>query len=282
MTSERETLVLQPAHQQTQQETEQVQDAAGLHFLEDGQGLPVLFIHGIGGGARQFAAQLRHLRGRARAIALDLPGYGGSAPLPLVSIESLAAALGGFIAALGLERPILVGHSIGGMIVQRLIAQSPALARGVVLSQTSAAFGSKDPAWGERFVRERLGPLDAGHSMADLAEGMVAAMVGPDPDPLGVRIARETIARTPETTYRDMVLAMPGFDLRCALPRIAVPALLVAGSADPNAPAEGMRRMAARIPGAEFALIEGAGHLVHLERPAAFNALLDGFLDRVG
>ncbi len=273
--------VMQPPQQQTQQETEQVQHIGGIRYLEEGarDAPPVLFLHGVGGSARQFTFQLRHLRGRARAIAWDMPGHGGSAPLPLVGMEALAAALGGFIAALGLDRPVLVGHSLGGMVVQRLVAEAPHVARALVLSQTSAAFGSKDPAWGERFVRDRLGPLDAGRTMASLADSMVAELVGEAPDPLGVAIARDAIARTPETTYRDMILAMPGFDQRGALPRIAVPTLLVAGSQDRNAPPEGMRRMAERIPGAAFELVDGAGHLVHLERPGAFNAILDRFLD---
>jgi 3-oxoadipate enol-lactonase len=279
--TERIAQVAQPAHQQNQQEWQQVGDAAGIAYVESGQGVPVLFLHGIGGAARQFAGQLRHLAPRFRAIAWDAPGYGRSVPLPLVTMDALAAALAGFIAALGLDRPVLVGHSLGGMIAQRLLAEAPAAARALVLSQTSAAFGSRDPGWAERFVAERLAPLDAGRSMAELAPEMVAAMVGDAPDPAGVETAIETIAGTPDSTYRDTVLAMPGFDLRHALPRIGVPTLLVAGSRDANAPPAGMRRMAERIPGAQYVEVEGCGHLVHLERPGAFNAALDAFLERL-
>ncbi len=276
--TEHEASVLQAAHQQTQQETEQVQDAGGITYLEEGQGQPILFLHGIGGAARQFGPQLAHFGKGRRAIAWDMPGYGQSAPLPLVTMASLAAALGGFIAALGLDRPILVGHSIGGMIVQRLLAEAPHAARAVVLAQTSAAFGGRDPAWADAFIRDRLGPLDEGHSMADLAPSMVAALVGDAPDPAGIALAESCIAATPDATYRDTVLAMPGFDLRDALPRIAVPTLVLAGAKDPNAPAPAMERMAARIPGTRFVSLDGAGHLAHLEQPARFNAALDDFL----
>ena len=275
---ERVAQILQAAHQQTQQEWQQVQDAGGVAYLTEGQGVPILFLHGIGGAARQFAGQLAHFGRTHRAIAWDMPGYGGSAPLPLVSMDALAAALGGFIAALGLDRPILVGHSIGGMIVQRLVAEAPHVARAIVLAQTSAAFGGKDPAWADAFIRARLGPLDEGHTMASLAPAMVAALVGDDPDAAGVALAEDCVAHTPDSTYRDTVLAMPGFDLRDALPRIGVPTLVLAGTKDPNAPAAAMQRMAARIPGSSYVALEGVGHLAHLEQPARFNAALDGFL----
>lgn len=271
--------VPQPPHQQTQQEWQQVQDVAGIGYLQHGQGTPLVFLHGIGGAARHFTRQLAHFGTRYRAIAWDMPGYGASAPLPLVSMDALAAALAGFIAALKLDRPILVGHSIGGMIVQRLLAEAPHAARAVVLAQTSAAFGGRDPAWAEGFVRDRLGPLDAGHSMADLAPAMVQALLGDDPDPEGVALAQDCIAQTPDSTYRDTVLAMPGFDQRDALPRITVPTLVLSGTKDPNAPAPAMERMAARIPHATYVALEGAGHLAHLERPKDFNAALDAFLN---
>ena len=270
--------IIQPAHQRTQQEWEQVQDVAGIAYRSEGSGVPVLFLHGIGGAARQFQKQLTHLGPRFRALAWDAPGYGESVPLPLVTMDALAGALGMFIRELGLERPVIVGHSLGGMIALRLLAEAPHGARALVLSQTSAAFGGKDPEWAERFVHDRLHPLDGGKTMSDLAPEMVAAMVGADADADGMALAVDCIAHTPDSTYRDTVLAMPGFDRRAALPGIAVPTLVLAGSLDRNAPPDGMQRMAAKIPGARYELLEGVGHLAHLEQPARFNAVLDDFL----
>lgn len=276
-----EAHVAEPPRQATQQEWEQVQMQGDVTYLQSGpdDASAIVFLHGVGGGARGFLPQLDGLRDRYRVVAWDMPGHGGSTPLELVSVDSLTAALAGFLQTLGLDRPVLVGHSLGGMLVQRLLSLQPGAARAVVLAQTSAAFGSQDPAWGAEFLRVQLGPLDAGHGMADLAAGMVAGMAGDDPDPDGLALARECLARTPDSTYRDTVLALPGFDLRDALPRLAVPALVLAGTRDRNAPAAAMERMAARIPGARFVALEGAGHLAHLERPAAFNAAVRGFLD---
>jgi 3-oxoadipate enol-lactonase len=240
---------------------------------------PLVFLHGIGGAARAFRAQLEHFAGRFRTIAWDMPGYGGSAPLGSLSIPGLADALLAFLAALDLRRPVLVGHSIGGMIVQQALAAHPAIARAVVLAQTSPAFGSADGDWQRQFIEARLGPLDRGATMPALAAGLVAEMTGDAPDPDGVALARACMEAVSETTYRQSVRALLGFDQRAALGSIGVPTLVLAGTKDKNAPAPMMERMAGRIPGARYVALEGSGHLANLEQPARFNAVLLEFLD---
>ena len=249
-----------------------------LTFHEAGSGPGLVFLHGIGGSADAWRGQLDHFGPARRAVAWDAPGYGGSAPLTEATIPALAQALLAFIAQLGLRRPVLVGHSIGGMVVQELLAAQPDAAGAVVLAQTSPAFGSRDGAWQAEFVRARLEPLEAGQTMAQVAEAAVAGMAGPRADPAGLAVARDCMAAVPAETYRAMVHAMVGFDRRDALGRIAVPALVLAGSEDTNAPPPMMERMASRIPGARYAVLDGCGHLANLEQPAAFNAALDGFL----
>ncbi|MET3334648.1 pimeloyl-ACP methyl ester carboxylesterase [Bradyrhizobium japonicum] len=153
----------------------------------DPDAIPLIFLHGIGGAARAWRRQLATFGGRFRAIAWDMPGYGRSAPLASVSIATLAEALQQFIEQLDATRPILVGHSIGGMIVQKWLVQSPKLARAVVLAQTSPAFGKADGDWQKSFIAARLGPLDRGETMKSLAPSLVKELVGDDPDPNGYR-----------------------------------------------------------------------------------------------
>src|ERR1700761_7343316 len=109
----------------------------GYEALGDPSATPLLFLHGIGGAARAWRGQVDAFSDRYRAIAWDMPGYGGSSPLPAVSIASLADALADFLAQLGAIKPILVGHSIGGMIVQQWLVKHPDAAAAVVLAQTS-------------------------------------------------------------------------------------------------------------------------------------------------
>ena len=239
---------------------------------------PLLFLHGIGGAARAWRGQLEAFSGRYRAMAWDMPGYGGSAPLAAVSIAALADALRDFLQQVGATKPILVGHSIGGMIVQQLLATNPGIASAVVLAQTSPAFGKPDGDWQKSFIDARLGPLDRGETMVSLAPALVGELVGDDPDESGMKLARDCMASVPEATYRATMLALLGFDQRNALRNIAVPTLLLSGSRDNNAPAPMMAKMATYIPSAQYVELEGVGHLANLERPDAFNAALDQFL----
>ncbi len=248
-------------------------EAAGHPILP-----PLVFLHGIGGAARAWRGQLAAFSDRYRTIAWDMPGYGGSAALPNVSIAVLADALQDFLQQVGATKPILVGHSIGGMIVQQLLAKNPGIADAVVLAQTSPAFGKPDGDWQKSFISARLGPLDRGETMVSLAPTLVRELAGDDPDPGGMELARDCMASVPEATYRATMLALMGFDLRSALKDIAAPTLLLSGSKDNNAPAPMMAKMATYVPSATYVELEGVGHLANLERPGAFNAALDQFL----
>jgi 3-oxoadipate enol-lactonase len=239
---------------------------------------PLVFLHGIGGAARAWHGQLDFFGDRYRTLAWDMPGYGGSAPLSAVSIAALADALLDFLQQVGATKPVIVGHSIGGMIVQQLLAKNPGIAGAVVLAQTSPAFGKPDGDWQKAFIDARLGPLDRGETLVSLAPSLVKELVGNDPDPGGMDIARDCMASVPETTYRATMLALMGFDLRNALKEIAVPTLVLSGSKDNNAPAPMMAKMATYIPSAIYVELKGVGHLANLERPNAFNAALDRFL----
>jgi pimeloyl-ACP methyl ester carboxylesterase len=166
------------------------------------------------------------------------------------------------------------------MVAQEAVATFPQKVDGLVLSATSPAFGKADGAWQQAFLAQRLGPLDAGLTMAELAPALVAAMVGPDAEPAGVKVAIEAMARVPGATYRNALQALVRFDRRDALAWIRVPTLVIAGERDANAPPAVMEKMAARIPGAEYRVLAGCGHLANLERPRAFNDAVLAWLGR--
>jgi 3-oxoadipate enol-lactonase len=247
----------------------------------DPAGTPLVFLHGIGGAARAWRGQVDGFSDRYRAMAWDMPGYGGSAPLATVSIATLADALQDFLRGIGARKPVLVGHSIGGMIVQQWLTRYPHEAGAVVLAQTSPAFGKAEGDWQKQFVETRLGPLDRGETMKSLAPVLVKELVGDDPDAAGMELARDCMGSVPEASYRAMMLALLGFDQRKALAGIVVPTLVLSGSRDNNAPAPMMAKMATYIPSSTYVEIEGAGHLVNLERPEAFDAALGQFLGTI-
>jgi pimeloyl-ACP methyl ester carboxylesterase len=242
----------------------------------------VVCIHGIGGAGRAWATQLAAFRAAGFSpLALDLPGYGGRAPVTAMDFEGLAADVEDFIARHELQRPVLVGHSMGGMVAQTMLRRRSEGYAAAVLACTSPAFGSADGDFQRKFVADRIGPLDDGKSMADLAPRMVDRMTGPRPDPAGRASAVDVMSAVPSDTYRAAVRCLVTFDERANLPRISIPVLCLAGAVDPNAPPSVMERMAGKIPGARFICLSSLGHLPNLESPAAFDAAVLDFLREV-
>lgn len=249
-----------------------------ITYEERGEGPPLVFLHGIGGDAACWRPQLDAFAGRYRAIAWSMPGYGGSVPLAEMTFAALAEALAGLLDRLCVARAHLVGHSMGGMVAQEFVASRSGRVCSLALVATSAAFGRAGEAWQREFLASRLGPLDRGRRMAEIAPEIVGRLVGDNPDPDGVARAVASMSGVPESTYRAALQCLVSFDRRDALPAIDVPTLLIAGERDATAPPAMMARMAARIPGARLVVLPEAGHLANLERPAAFNAVLGDFL----
>jgi 3-oxoadipate enol-lactonase len=240
---------------------------------------PLVFLHGIGGAGRGWRSQIEAFGDRYRAIGWDMPGYGDSAPLPTAAnMPTLADALRDFLEQVGAVKPVLVGHSIGGMIVQQFLVAYPDLAGAVVLAQTTSAFGSSDGEWQKNFLDARLGPLDRGETMVSMAPALVQGLIGDDADPAGLALARDCMASVRPETYRSSMKAMIGFDLRKNLSDIKLPTLLLAGSKDNNAPAKTMAKMAGVVKGSTYVELEGVGHLASFERPQEFNEVLGDFL----
>jgi pimeloyl-ACP methyl ester carboxylesterase len=239
----------------------------------------VVFLHGIGGAARAWTPQIAAFEARGfRGVALDLPGYGARPAAETMTFDELAADLEATVNRLGLDRPLLVGHSMGGMVAQTALRRMPDGYRAVVLSCTSPAFGNPAGDFQKKFVADRLAPLDAGATMAELAAAMVDGLMGPRPNPDGRAHAVEIMAATPDLTYRAAVRCLVGFDERANLTRIRVPVLCLAGEHDRNAPPPVMERMAARIPGARYVCLPGVGHLPNLEAAQVFNDVVLDFL----
>ena len=253
-------------------------------FASLGSGPTVVLLHGIGGGHRAFAPQVETLAGAGyRAVAWDMPGYGRSPPIEPYTFKALAQRLLDLIDALRCSSVTLVGHSMGGMVAQELVARQPDRVNRLVLCGTSAAFarrsdGARADDWAQRFIAQRTALHDAGHSMDELAQRLIPQMIGPGALPEGLRLAEFCLANVPGATYRRALDALVTFDRQRELASIRVPTLLISGEFDRVAAPAVMRQMAAAIPLARYAELPGIGHLMNLEAPDEFDALLLGFL----
>jgi len=237
----------------------------------------LLFLHGVGGGHHAWEGQVPYFGGLGYpSHAWDQPGYGKSAIVEPYDLEQVSAALARLIESLGGEPVVLIGHSMGGFIAQEIYARYPQFVKALVLTFTSPAFAGGTSEFTKQFIASRIGPLDEGKTMAQVAARLIPTMGS------NSKLAERIMTGVPPDTYRKAVHLLTTFDRRKELAAIKVPTLLVAGSEDKVAPPSVMEKMASKIPGAEYVLLQGCGHLGPMDHPDAFNAALLAFLKRHG
>jgi non-heme chloroperoxidase len=266
-------------------------DGVRLHYLEAGQGRPLVFLPGWTQPAEGFSGQLAALSDSFRCLALDFRGHGESdRPTHGYRVARLARDCFDFLDHLGLEEAVLLGHSAGCVVIWSFIDLfGEDRLRAVVLSDEPIAF-IKRPGWSERECRDFGASADGNEALAQ-----AAAIAGPE----GERVlcdflSREFSSEFPESEVarviegslkmpRDaaaaLMLSVMQADFRDLLPRIRRPTLCIGGERSHLGPAV-MPWIASRIPNARLAMID-ARHFVHLERPGAFNAAVRGFLEQI-
>jgi 2-succinyl-6-hydroxy-2,4-cyclohexadiene-1-carboxylate synthase len=249
-------------------------DGPALHRLEEGgPGPRVVLAHGFTQTQAAWEPLAARLRARRRLVRVDLPGHGGSA-----GVRAGFAEAAGLLGACG-GRAAYVGYSLGGRLCLRLALDRPELVEALVL--LGASPGIADPA-------ERAERRAADEALArDLERHGVAAfldrwLAGPlfatlPPERAG---RRERLANTAEGLASALRLLGAGAQapLWDRLGGLRCPTLLVAGALDAKFAGLAAEMAAAIGPAARVALVPGAGHAAHLERPAELAALLDGFL----
>lgn len=248
-----------------------------------GEGGPlVVFLHGVGGDRSNWAAQLAHFGGWCRAVAVDLRGYGDSGDIEGERrFEDFADDVARTIAHFGGPARV-VGLSMGGRIALDLWKRHRACVASLTLADCSA--GSAAVASPERiaaFLAARRVPLLEGRTPAELAPEWVRGIAGPNIGAGALKTLIDSHARLRAASYLRTLEAVTRFTDFPPFDAIDVPVLVLTGGEDRQATPAYAATMAAAIPGAKLAVIEGAGHVSNIEAPAAFNAALDGFLRRV-
>lgn len=252
-----------------------------LPYVErgDGSGVPVVLLHGYAESWRSFELLLPDLPRTIRALALSQRGHGGPATLASeYSLEALAADVGAFMDAVGLDAAVIVGSSSGGYTAQRFAADHPERAIGLVLigsprtlHDVSAidAFGARLAAFHDpidpTFVREFV----ASTLSRPVPEAFLETMIGESLE-VPLRVWRATLEALTEAT--------PPTETS----RIAAPTLILWGDRDEFVSRNDAEALAKAIPESELRVYEGIGHAVLWEEPDRVAADIVGFVERLG
>jgi len=262
-------------------------DEANLHVVMKGKGRPVVLIHGNPGSCQDWSRLYVPIATRYRAVAFDRPGHGHSERpnhRP-ITVEVQAEMLRATLTQLGLERPIVVGHSWGGSLALVYALQFPDEISGVVLlapaayeSDDGVSFLSKLPGW--PVIGDVLNFLFTPLLSAWLVRTDIAKAFAPDPVPK--KYLRHVLAEWTRPkkvkwySVDDALLneSLPKFADR--YPEINVPVVIVTGDADQIVPAEqNAERLYRALPRSHLNLLPQTGHQIPFTRPEAVLAAID-------
>lgn len=247
-----------------------------LHVEIAGRGPCLLLAHGFAGSARNFRRQLRSLAGSWRCVAYDARGHArsGAPDDPAAYTPALLRHdLGRVLDRAGEERAVLLGLSLGAAAALDFARHQPARVRGLVLASYPAPGGAaRARAFAEAIEGEGL----------EAAGARFVWGAGSGLDARGSAFVRQGfLEHRPHALahlLRGVLAELPALErLVPELTGLAIPTLLLAGGADPGS-LGAAQALAAALPRARLEVLEGAGHVLNLERPREFDALLERFL----
>jgi pimeloyl-ACP methyl ester carboxylesterase len=238
-----------------------------------GRGQPLLFLHGWMCNRQFWKKQIEFFSKRYRVLTMDFRGQGESdVPAGGYTPGRLADDVFAVMKNLGIDRTVVIGHSMGGMVAQVLCKNFPQNVSGLVLVTTIAADLQN------RLISKRIekDSVDLGFRKAFLKyfNGWFASQT----DPVIGDWVREEMLKTPEKVGLELVRAYSRFDLRAHLPDFRMPCLVMGARDDTSAVPVEPQTLAKLIPGSRLIMIETCGHFPMLEKPEEFGNLLDEFL----
>lgn len=254
-------------------------DDVQLHYRIDGDpdGRPVVFSNSLGTDLRLWDAVLPLLPPGLKYIRYDKRGHGlSSLPPAPYTMEALVRDVERLLDRLEVRDCVFVGLSIGGMIAQGLAAKRLDIVRAIVLSNTGAKIGTRGM-WDERIADVQANGIE---NLADaVMERWFSAAFRATPE---LALWRNMLVRQPDAGYWGCSAAISGTDFYTPTSALRLPALGIAGSEDGSTPPDLVRETIDLIPGSDFRLIRGAGHLPCVENPVEYARILTEFLTSVG
>jgi proline iminopeptidase len=280
--------------------TELYVDVDGAQLVEGEDGLAerrtVVVLHGGPGFDQGYLRPgLGPLRADAQLVFVDLRGQGrsGRPPVETCTLEQMADDVAGLCGVLGIERPVVFGHSAGGFVALHVALRHPDLVAGLVLCDSAPTLAPLPddfpPAGlGERAPAEALdvaARLFAGdfseRSLGDFAQWVAPYYAGPTHMDVPGRLLQLGAFASDVAAHFFTVLA-PRYDVRPRLGELEIPALVVVGEHDWVCPPVASRALAEGLRDAELVRVADAGHFPFSEEPAAFLETVRGYLRQIG
>ncbi len=230
----------------------------------------LVFVHGVGTNQTIWRSQLRHLNKRTPALALDLPAHGTNSARVRYTVAELATYLREWLGERQVQRPVLVGHSLGGLAALTVAMQRPQVLTGLIVVGAGARL---------RVMPEIFERLRGRYQHAvELIERL--AFLPQTAPAIRLKATVPWSEANPEVVYCDFA-ACNEFDATRWVGNVDIPTLVVVGRHDQLAPLRLSEQLHAALPHSNLAIIEDAGHMVMLEQPRRFNAAIDAFVDRL-
>jgi len=253
-------------------------DGVEIGYDDVGTGMPVAFIHGFPHNRALWAPQVSALVDRARCIAPDLRGFGESSTHGPFSMDQFADDVAMLLRSLGIDRAVVAGLSMGGYVAFALWRRHRSLVRALVLADTKAGADSEEG----RAKRLALIEVARTRGSGAVADGQITGMIGKstrEKRPALIDDVHRMLASAPVDGIVGALEAMMNrMDSTPTLATIDVPTLVVVGAEDVLTPVGESEFLHQAIRGSRLEVIEHAGHVSNLERPAAFNHVLSEFL----
>jgi pimeloyl-ACP methyl ester carboxylesterase len=251
----------------------------------------IVFIHGLSGSWQNWLENLPFFARTHRCIAMDLPGFGASEmPADDISIGGYASSVDELLRVLGVSRAVVVGNSMGGFIGAELAITFGTWVDKLVL--VSAAGLAIEHQRNERL----LSLLRVGSNVLALGTGWLASkseelarrprsrramfnIVAAHPEKLPPPLVAEQLRGSGKPGFVDALDALTDYPIRDRLGEITAPTLVVWGTEDALVPVDDAWEFGQLIPGSRVVVYEDTGHVAMLERPVAFNLLVEEFLE---
>ena len=226
----------------------------------------IVFLHGAGMDHTVWALQSRYFAHRGYSVlALDLPGHGRSEGKALTSITDWADWTARLIEAAGLEQAALVGHSMGALIALTTAARHPGKVRALALLGVAPLM----PVHPDLLAAAEANDRQAAALISSWGFGPTGHLGGARLPGLYLLWGGERLLERarPGSLFADLSACNAFEEAASLAPKIACPAMLVLGALDKMTPAKAGLKLAEAIPGAQSAVLPGAGHMMMLEKP---------------